>query len=921
MKWVGAILGVCVAAVAAWLFLGPLFGPSATTPEEAGPAAAPGTPTPADDAPSVLLITLDTTRADRLGCYGYAEAETPALDAAAAAGTRFARAYANVPLTLPSHATILTGLLPPEHGLRVNGRSRLATDIPTLATLLSSRDYRTAGFLASFVLDERFGLARGFQVYDDRMQPPPQEDDLYAMENPADVVADRALAWLAENAGGRFFCWVHFFDPHVPYEPPEPYRSRHADPYDGEVAFMDRHVGRLLDFLDERGLREDTLVVIAGDHGEAFGEHDEFRHGELIYNTTMHVPLVLCLPGRIEAGRTVDEAVTLADIPRTVAGVIGLDPPAAMGGRDLLAGPDPDRACYGESEFCLFEYGWAPLYSLTTARWKYIECPEPELYDLAADFAERTNLLRAKPDVADDLRERLRRRRDHMTTRQAPAVKQDQAALRKLRELGYLSSASGVRHGVDPADRKDPKSMMNVVAACREAGDLTDKAAATKDKEIYRRVIRMLEPLARRSPESVNLHDYLAESYCALGLLEQGKRHLEAALALNPSHRILVQNLGALLLRMGKPTEAARVLKHGLRLPRGPLEPETETGAPKPAVGMHVTLGMACRRLGKEDAAARQFRIAIELDPSNSEAHSKLGNLLSRGGEYEAAIPHYEAALKSDPKTAAVRSNLGVALARLGRLDDAVEAYRTSLDLDPSNPDVHINLGDALLAGEQVEPALEAYRAAVRVAGPENDRPAMVLGHALMRLGRHAAALEAFGAALAVRESAGACHNIGLIHSREGRQEKAVAAYRNALEVDPKAVYARNNLGLTLCATKRYADAIEVWKAGLDLTPGHPVLTYNLAWWLATCPADEVRDADEAVRYAELTNAKTGGDDPRVLDALAAAYAEAGRFEEAAETAKRAADKARADDQTDLARAIAERLELYHASKPYRESP
>ncbi|MFO7900992.1 MAG: sulfatase-like hydrolase/transferase [Planctomycetota bacterium] len=920
MKWVGAILGVCVAAVAAWLFLGPLFGPPATTPEEAGPVA-PGSPAPADDAPSVLLITLDTTRADRLGCHGYAKAETPALDAAAAAGTRFTRAYANAPLTLPSHATILTGLLPPEHGLRVNGRNRLAADIPTLATLLSAGGYRTAAFLASFVLDKRFGLARGFQVYDDRMQPPPQADDLYAMENPADVVADRALAWLADHADARFFCWVHFFDPHVPYEPPEPYRTRLADPYDGEVAFMDRHVGRLLDFLKERGLRETTLVVIAGDHGEAFGEHDEFRHGELIYNTTMHVPLVLCLPGRIDAGRTVDGPVTLADIPRTVARVLGLDPPAAMGGRDLLAGPDPDRACYGESEFCLFEYGWAPLYSLTTARWKYIDCPDPELYDLASDFAERTNLFATEPRVAERLRERLSTRRDEMTARQAPSVKQDEAALRKLRELGYLSSTSGVRRDVDPGDRKDPKSMMDVVAACREAGDLTGKAAATGDKDIYRRVVRMLEPLARRSPESVNVHDYLAESYCALGLLDQGKRHLEAALAIHPSQRIFVQNLGSVLLRMEKTNEAVRVLKHGLRLPRGPLEPKTETGAPKPAVDMHVKLGMAYRRLGKRDAAARQFRIAIRLDPPNAEAHSKLGNLLSRGGEFEAAIPHYEAALKSDPKDAGVQSNLGVALARLGRLDDAIDAYRKSLELDSSNPDVHINLGDALLAAEQVEPALETYRAAVRVAAQETDRPAMVLGHALMRLGRHAAAREAFEAALKIRKSAGAYHNIGLIHGRAGRHEKAIEAYRKALDVDPKAVYARNNLGLTLCAMKRCREAIRTWKAGLALTPEHPLLTYNLAWWLATCPVGELRNADEAVRYAELTKAKTDGDDPRVLDALAAAYAEAGRFEKAVETAKQAADKARADDQAALAEAIGERLELYRASTPYRESP
>ena len=218
-------------------------------------------------APNVLLITLDTTRADRLGCYGYHDAETPALNSLAAAGLRFPNAFTQVPLTLPSHTTILTGLCPPEHGVRVNGRQKLPAGIATLPEVFRAHEYRTAAFLASAVLDRRFGLDRGFDSYDDRMQPMRAGSRISDAENPANVVADRALAWLGQHGSEPFFCWVHFYDPHPPCNPPEPYNSRHKDPYDGEIAFMDSQIQRLLAFLEKTGLRSRTLIVVCGDHG------------------------------------------------------------------------------------------------------------------------------------------------------------------------------------------------------------------------------------------------------------------------------------------------------------------------------------------------------------------------------------------------------------------------------------------------------------------------------------------------------------------------------------------------------------------------------------------------------------------------------------------------------------------------------
>lgn len=268
---------------------------------------------------NVLLITLDTTRADRLGCYGYAKAETPALDRLAAQGVRFTRAFAQAPLTAPSHTCMLTGLCPPEHGVRDNGRSKLPENVPTLAESFRQRGYRTAAFLANFVLDRRFGLDRGFETYDDRMTVVGKFAS--AQENPANVVCDRALAWLGENTVRGFFCWVHFYDPHDPYAPPEPFKSRLQDPYDGEIAFMDSQIQRLLEFLDRRGLSDRTLVIVCGDHGQSFGEHEERGHGILVYKATMLVPLMVRMPGRILPGLD-DRVARPVDIPATVAEVL-----------------------------------------------------------------------------------------------------------------------------------------------------------------------------------------------------------------------------------------------------------------------------------------------------------------------------------------------------------------------------------------------------------------------------------------------------------------------------------------------------------------------------------------------------------------------------------------------------------------------
>ena len=316
---------------------------------------------------NILLITLDTTRADRLGCYGHAAASTPALDQLAAGGTCFDSAFAQIPLTLPSHASLLTGMHPAELGILDNGRAALPDDVETLAETCRDRGYRTAAFLAASVLDGRFGLSAGFDVYDDELPAPPGGVIEFDQERPANVVCDRALAWLAGNTDSPFFCWVHFFDPHGPYEPPEPFRSRLADPYDGEVAFADTQVGRLMSWLQAHELADRTLVVVASDHGEGLGEHGESAHGVFLYDSTIRVPLILSMPTRIAAGRRVTAVVSLVDILPTLLELLGWPVPGAVSGTSFAGALHgnrlPPQSSYARSDYALDHFGWGRLES------------------------------------------------------------------------------------------------------------------------------------------------------------------------------------------------------------------------------------------------------------------------------------------------------------------------------------------------------------------------------------------------------------------------------------------------------------------------------------------------------------------------------------------------------------------------------
>ncbi|MFT5051190.1 MAG: choline-sulfatase, partial [Chlamydiales bacterium] len=479
---------------------------------------------------NVVVLTLDTTRADHLGCYGHAGAKTPAIDGLAASGVRFADAVTVAPMTLPSHATIFTGLTPPRHGVRDNSEYRLAAEHVTLAETMKDAGYDTAAFLSAFVLDARFGLDQGFDVYDDRLSSSAAYGDF--AERSGREVTDAAIKWLAKRpADAPFLCWVHYFDPHFPYGAPSALGAASlGEAYDAEITSMDREIGRLLQALETHGQRQKTIVLAVADHGESLGEHDEATHGMLIYEAVMHVPLILSCPALIDGSHVVDDAVvSTADIVPTLLALLGIDDDQTRDGVNLLANSArPDRVAYMEAMAPYLQNGWSPLHGLRRHADKYIHAPRKEYYDLHADPTEWNNLFgsSAATGVSDLESEMDRRLAD------APdlAGSDDSRQQLGLQELAMLESL-GYAAGVDPEERtglEDPKDMITVLKDVGRAESLINQGKLQE-------ALLVTESTVRRSPGHRRVLLNQATVLAMLGRNDEALATLETFTAIRPS--------------------------------------------------------------------------------------------------------------------------------------------------------------------------------------------------------------------------------------------------------------------------------------------------------------------------------------------------------------------------------------------------
>jgi arylsulfatase A-like enzyme/predicted Zn-dependent protease len=619
---------------------------------------------------NLVVITVDTLRADRLGAYGFADIRTPAIDSLAANGVLFENCITPAPLTLPAHTSLFTGTYPLHHGVRDNGGFVVPSQATTLAELFHKRGYATAAFVGAFVLDSRWGLDQGFSKYGDDFDLR-QENvvSLGDIERPGNEVMDSALDWLSRREPRPFFLWIHLFDPHSPYDPPPPFRDLYPGrPYLGEIAFADSEIGRLLGYLDREKLRKTTAIVFAGDHGESFGEHEETGHGFFIYQPTLQVPLIVSAPSARSARRS--ETVSLVDVFPTVVELAGLAPVSDVQGRTLtplLSGrAEPDRPpVYSETWFPRMHYGWSPLQSIQDGRSKLIVSSDPELYDLSTDPSERSNLVEANRALYLDAKRREQvwvERWSRGAISNQPRT-EDPETVAKLASLGYIGAGSPA--AAEAEALPSPRSKVRIHNRLGEAREL----AAASDLSGAERVLR--EILAD-DPEVIDAHTALGNVYLRKQNYPEAAGSFAQALERKPVDPMLALALATTQIESGRAAEAERTLLQSLRF--------------NPRDSRHYLL-LGTIADSRKDARQAQayFAKVRELNPDSGAVDSAFAEIAFQKGDFAEAETQIESALRKDPKTRGAHFYRARILELRGDVDGAIRELLREADLEPKD--------------------------------------------------------------------------------------------------------------------------------------------------------------------------------------------------------------------------------------------
>jgi arylsulfatase A-like enzyme/Flp pilus assembly protein TadD len=653
---------------------------------------------------NILLVTIDTLRADALSSYG-GPARTPNLDRLAASGARFTFAHAHAVVTLPSHTSILTGRLPYEHGMRDNSGFRVHDGTETLATRLKAAGFATGAFVGGFPLTKRFGLTPGFDVYDDEMPELTGAIAISMPERRADAVVSKAVDWIGAQQG-RFFSWVHVFDPHSPYKPPAPHLGNYsAVPYHGEVAWTDQALGALFDKL--AALARPTLVIVTADHGESLGDHGELTHGMFAYEPTLRVPLIVARVGGAAAkGVVIDAPARHIDIAPTVLEAAGVEGAASLPGASLATlirdGQGRDRPSYFEAMTYNLVRGWAPLRGVLAERRKYIDLPIPELYDLAQDPAEAANLAAREPAALQVMTNLLRG--FNVAPPQRPG--QESASAREaLRSLGYVTGSAPARDRYTEAD--DPKRLVEVDRDLHRASEAFQ--GGNRDEGI-----RLLESVIARRPDTADAYITLSHAYWEGGQPQQAIAALEKGLREGAPDRDLRVRLGVYLSESGADPARAIALLEGM---------------PDDDVEALNSLGIAYGAAGRYADAKRTFNRVLALDATNGLAHQNLASMtlreaLALGGDRAALQKMQEAeayarkALEADAGLAGAHTIMGVILSGTGRKGDAIESWKRAVALDPSEFNALYNLWLELASAGRRDEAVAYGRQFLATAPP-----------------------------------------------------------------------------------------------------------------------------------------------------------------------------------------------------------
>jgi arylsulfatase A-like enzyme/Tfp pilus assembly protein PilF len=747
---------------------------------------------------NVLLISIDTCRADHLSCYGYSRNTTPNIDAIAKDGILFENTTSPVPLTCPAHSSMLTGTIPPRHGVHDNTDYKLDDSFETLAEVLQQQGLATGAVISAFVLDSRYGLDQGFTVYEDNFAGNPNEPGI--SEKKGDETTNLAISQLEQYRDEKFFLFLHYYDPHYAWDPPEPFKSAYAnDPYAGEIAFVDHCIGKVIDKLKSLGLYDSTLIIITSDHGEGLKEHGELTHGYYIYQSTIKVPLIIKMPGG-PIGLRVKANAGLIDIVPTVCSSLGIQIPSQVQGQDLNEllknGDVEDQRPYYCGSLLPTQYDCNPLLGVIKNNFKYIQTTRPELYDLKNDPKELDNLVKQRPQRVRIMQDQLTLIMEDREAKESTDSKlsHDAQSIARLESLGYITGASIDDSFEFDENKDDPKDLIEF--------HLLNSAAAAK--------------------------------------LEEGKTS---------------------------------------------------------------ELTELCNKM-------------ISIKPDHVMAYHFLGKSALANGQYEEAFKYYSKHVELDPQAYGAYCNLGVSLVHLNRLEEAIEFFNRSIRISPDIlPEAYENLSHALRNLGRFDEAIDQIQKGIEIFdGNENLKKE--LQKVLLSRGKFDAAAEEIKNN---PDSAEAHYDMAKIFYRQKKLDLTVEHCRKALKLKPDHFKARNSLAGTLLELKQLGPALEQYYILLQIDPNSDKVLNSIAWILATTADPKISNPAEAEKLAQRACELTQYKVPGTIDTLAAAYAAAGKFIQAIETAQKAIELARSADRKDLAEEIKKRQELYRQNRPYHE--
>ncbi|MGA1871112.1 MAG: sulfatase-like hydrolase/transferase [bacterium] len=832
--------------------------------------------------PNVLLISIDTLRADHLSCYGYTKIQTPHIDSLAHDGIRFASHYTPVPITLPSHATLLTGLYPSEHGVRSNGCFRLKGEEVTLPELLQQEGYKTGAFIGAYVMHSRFGLSQGFDSYDENFGGDASDSlmermqkSLYVERRAGDIV-NAAQSWLQQRGDQPFFLFIHCFDPHAPYDAPAPYttpyetassQGRIVSAYDGEIIYTDACLGRLFHAMRQMGIYDNTIICVTSDHGEGLGEHGEDTHAFFVYDSTLHVPLIIRFPEKIKKGQVEKRITHNADIAPSILYLLGINIPDGMHGEALLD-KKADRAnvYYFETHFGFYNHGWSALEGIRKDGWKYIYAPKPELYNMENDPKELVNVYDTFSERASLMNSELacyKKRYGMQVKEDESRIPLDDEMREKLKSLGYIWTPV---HEKKPLDlHPDPKDKLGELKVFLNG-------LSAYQSHNYSQAIVYFTNAVTHNPFDTESRKYLAFTYSALNEGDRAIEELEKILESDPDR-----------------------------------------------IDVHLMLGAIYRRLSKNDAAEKKFKEILALDTEELYAYEALGSIFYNKGEYDKALDYFMKGAVIAPmnKKPGFLNNSGIAYYAQGLYAHALTMLNKALEIDPCFIPAYNNLAKNYLALHMREQARATFEKAISLDPNYHDARINLAGIYIQEKKckeAHAHLERAFRSDPAITMAPMIDFEVEYV--KTGQLECAIELYHTLLshtpilsrllekifvsksdpeivcdflkasmpfshEKEDKRSLSRQwyNLGCALWRKRDYERAGESYEWATKLDPNFALPYNNMAWMLATSEDRRYRDVQRAIRYAERAVELERNEN--FLDTLAIAYAEAHDFKRA----------------------------------------